>query len=1103
MTSMEKVPLVKIGEMQHNSQPTRKPEDAVNTLIKTTTMVSNNEEPPEIPHITTNMVPLNILLERVAFDTYRRFKEFFKFLESGTKPDVEKKKQFLEMLVSVRENFVRLYVICKWAKNHEEISKLIDLFVWLREQNERISNTIMSFGGIKSSLISAKMPEPDLLTSLEVLLQGRPNLPTYNFIPKGKLSAGFVLKVLQNLNVELSIKMSLLDKIPKPFQSFIIKDGCIHFDVPNYFSSSLSMLCDTKLHLIDLNLGFALSSDTIVKSTIKSDPQTLHTIQSYSDRVLESEGLEGLYDLLYNYAITSKIHLIHKQLVKLRMGLWRGHLIHNYNAENSSIVITYWVQKKYTNPSTIQIGKFKNKNNIDELSFKWFKDGVLDDTHDLKLIDGNDGSINILELINSIIKRHIQSIILQLKQSLVDSIEEVEKFIILSNNSEKLTFKISQFKFITYSVDPLSGSCYFENPSNTMNRSAFKINKGNSLNFVEILKLKMSIEESEFSSMMNATGWVNLKSVRLNNEEIPKLKINYSNLKNKNLQNILTSISIYRRKDWPIGWAIFVGHFGFQPNVLLWCCKIQSIEAQWSINWCSEIKLCELNESSAGLSLNSTFNIKVESSSGLIKDKEEEKLSSITSLKQNSRNLSYDDLINLVKISSSKLISNLIVKELRDEGCELKVLNSGDKLVNDFLLLNFKIDNTNFSSTDNAILLIKNKSFFNIQSSNDSLVLLISIKNSDLNAKIYGQITNDNSSKNIPDINYHDENLTHIEYDSNSRIFKIESDVDLSHHIGSVYNANVFKEDNLILSNILSFLKKFAKTLNLLKLVSSDPSLKIIKVLSDAVTFKYGENENEFISMKMSSKSTDNIIIEFPQNNPHLAHSEYLNEILSNGPVNNTTIKELVLYLTLTLKYCRKIEELTMKTKKEWILFNEKNENVDYELNPTNLQIIPSFGYLPFVSNIESFRLTYFKSIKLDVLQTTGKKKNIKFVSDVLKFEILVELRHRISRVSKKHSKFFISLGDMRTETTGSISSATSITETCGEGQELIALLTEITMILKNYFNGQDFPMKLKSGSVVFLNDGLCCDFENIDEILDDLHTRLYEVINPKTIAGV
>lgn len=1061
---------------------------------------------PEIPHITMNMTPLNVILERVALDTFKRLKEYFKFLESSTESEINKKKQLLELLVMFRENFVRLYVLCKWSRNNDQISKLIDLFVWLRDQNQEISNNIMSFGSIKSSLISAKMPEPDLLTSLEVLLTGRPNLPTYNFLEKPKLNPHFVLKVLRNLKVELSIKMSLQKNLPKQFHNYKIENGCVFFDVPNYFLCSLSILNNDKFHLIDFNLDFSLVNNDIIKSTEKVNQRTLSLIQKYSNNILNqdtnNDSLSKLYDLLYNYSLTTKIYLLHKQLINMRMGLWRGHLTHNYNAENSLITITYWAQRKYAKPSTIQIGLFDDDDK-QKLNFKWFKDGILDDSYNLNSINNNNHNINLLKLINSIISLHIESIILNLKNSLINSVDDIERLISLSSNSDKLIFKISQSKKIIYGIDSLSGSCYFENPTNFMNRSAFKINTGNSLDFIEILKLKMLIQESEFTSMMNATGWVNLKSVKLSKDEILNLNIDYSKLKNKNLKLLLTSIDIYRRKDWPIGWSILVGNFGFQSNIQLWCSKIQSIDGQWVISWSNEIDLDEINNSSNIKEDTHKENVNSNLISDSIKNNE-----NYISNNDNQRTfpiskfLMYDGLVKLIKISSSKLISNLIVKELTDQGCELKILNSNDKLVNDFLLYNFKIDDINLKSTDNAILLIKNKSLFHIQNARDSLILLITIKNSDLNAKIYGKLINtDNGVKNLPDINYSDENSTTFNYSSTSKIFKIESNVDLSHQFSPVINNSNGdnlnnKNDTLILLNILTFLKKVSKSLNLLKTVSSNSNLTIQKVSSNGITFKYGENEEEVITLRNSKNGEAKVNIELPENSPHSHCVPYLNEIISQDQMTNMNIKEIVLYLRLTLKFSKKFQDLCSRTSMELEKFNKQNEAVNYELKPDDLQNMPNYGYLPFICNLENLRIVYFKSIKIETQLSTGKKKNTKLISDIFKFEIKIELRHRSARISEKHSKFFISLGDVRTETTGKIGSLSSITNTSANGKTLTDLLNKLSNTLQKYFNGNNFPPDLNNGSIVFLKDGLSCGFEIVDKVLEDLHTRLYGIVN-------
>lgn len=1068
-------------------------------LASTTTngsLPQKHDSVPEIPHITANMTPLNVILERISLDTFKKLKEFFKYLESSPDLEIVKKKHFLELLVSFRENFVRLYVLCKWSRNHEFISKLIDLFVWLREQNQYISNCIMSFGGIKPSLITAKMPEPDLSTSLEVLLQGRPTLPTYNFIPTEyeKITPEFTLKFLKNLNVELAIKMALEERIPKPFQNFKIKDGCIHFNLPNYFSCSISMLNDNKFHLIDFKLDFELCSNKIQQSIKKLDTKNFMRVQQYVNHMFhenESSNLEKLYDFLYDIAIKNKLNLLNKQLTDLRMGLWRGHLSHTYNSENSIITITYWVQKKYTKPSSIQIGKFDND---EKLSFKWFKNEILTDAPGIYLLEDN-GDIDLLNLLNSIIKLHINSIILDLKKSLVETVEECEKLIIVSSNSDKLAFQISQSKQILYSIDIPSGSCYFENPTNTMNRSAFKINTGNSLDFIEILRLKMLIQEDKFIAKMNATGWVNLTSIRLSDEEISKLNINYTNLKNKNIKNILTSITVYRRKDWPIGWFILVSHFGFQSNIQLWCSKIQSVEGQWIINWCSKINLSELTENSPGLSLPSESSVHSQNS--------------LADQNYNVKSLSYNDMINLIKNASSKLISNLIVKELADDGCQIKVLNSSDNAVNEFLSNNFNVKN-DLTKTDNAVLLIKNKSLFHIESARESIVVVITIKNSHLNAIFYGKLTDDKNLKALPDIKYGDVNDVHsfgennddqntiLEYNSQSKIFKIESNVDLSHQFTPAIDSPlVTKNNTLILTKTLIFLKKFAKLLNLLKLVSSNSALNILEVTSNGVTFKYGDKDEEYIQLNISHKNYDNITIELPENNPHYPFLNYLNSIISAEQMTPYDIKELVLYLRMTLEFCRKIQQLTKENEVNLKNFNDENELIDFEANSDGLKTMPTSGFIPITNTLENLTISYFKGVKLDILQQNNKYKKTKSVSDIFKFDIKVQLVHRSKRVSLKHSMFYITLGSVRSETTGVIKSTKSITNACiGENNELLNIFNQVTSFVTSYFNGENFTLDLGKGSVVFLKDGICCDCNSIEIVFDYLHHQLISILN-------
>jgi mediator of RNA polymerase II transcription subunit 14 len=940
------------------------------------TASGTQKQPPPLPHITMNMTPLNVIVERIAQDAYKRLCEYFKYAENDQGADAVKKKQLLDLLVGVRENFLRLYVLCKWSINHEQIGKLIDVFVWLRDINQQISNNIGTFGAMKGSLISAKMPEPDLLTSLEVMLTGRPNLPTYNYIETGVsdgISPEFALKLLRNLNVELSIKLSQQQDIPAPFQKYQIKNGCVKFHVPNQFTCLLSLLHDGRFHLVDFHLNFreGTEDEGLVIKQINEDSNekrkpldmnTMHSIQNLSNRALgnkEEEGnLQNLYEVLNNYAVSAKTHLLHKQLVKLRMGLWRGHLTHKFNATECKLIVTYWMHRKFAKPSTIEISKVPV--NVDgsnhsgyKLSLKWTREGVPQTVMPLPL-ENEVGTIDILQTITTIIQKHIKNIIANLKAALINTVADVEKKILATDS--KLIYKISQFKQVVYGIDLLSGGCYFENPTNTMNKSSYLINTGQSADFVEILRLKMLVEDSQVQSMMNATSWVHMKCARLGKDEVEKLDVtsspnagqeaegNVSKLKNPLLRNVLTSLQLYRRREWPIGWAIIVGHFGFQ-SLRVWCCKVQSIEGVWVLNWSDSVDLHELTPSS----LTSTSDAPGD-------DSEVEALEV--------RKLSYDDLISLIKLTTSKLISSLIVKELQDFGGLVKPLNSNDELVQKFLAKHFSITCTREARDDTTVMLLKNRSLVSIENARDSLVMLISIKNNELDTQIYGSLT---TSGAIPEVSYEDEDGS-VRYDPKTEVFQVSASVDLSKGLKSSSRAVTVTDSNepdmkgLVLGGVIQLLRRFAKLLNVVRVVGAMKGLNILKVFRDGVQFQYGTSE-EHLTLKFETSGCVNV--EFSLEGwarRALEKSVYIREVLSGSGVNNRSIRELVQYVRDTAGWTIFVDKLLEEQHTMLTNFNESNEAVDIEKGG-EVVITPPFSWIVFAESVESVRICYTRTI--------------------------------------------------------------------------------------------------------------------------------------------
>lgn len=995
---------------------------------------------PELPHIAFNMTPLDVLLKRTALDAFKQLKEYIHFLENvGSTQDTANKVQFLNMLVLMRERFVKLYVLCKWSRNHEAIGKLIDIFAWLREQNQLISNSILQFGELKGSLMAAKMLEPDLNTAMEVFSNGRPDLPTYNYLKSEPLNPQFISKVMKNLNVELSIKMALEVTLPAQFLNYEIKDGRVNFNIVNHFKCSISMLKDEKFNLIDFKFGFQLVNNKLVSDVLDLEPQALINLQNIANQKLvdNNNNLQELFELLFDYSATFKLQLIHKQLANLKLSLWRGHLSHTYDSDNKIIKVTYWTQRKFVKPSYIEIGLFNNN----KLSFRWFKN-----SEEMLIEDGfdflqSDGTIDLEKVLNELIKRHIEIDINGIKTNLINSVCQLDRALsILPPNNDKLLFKITQSREVIYGIDRLSGSPYFENPTLLMNNIGFKINSSDSIDYIELLRLKLEFQCNKLKQMMMATGWIPIDNVNILKEERLKLDIDYSDLNGVINGEDLTHIKVYRRKDWQNGWFLLIGSFGWKSNIQIWCGRIECIQGIWKLNWVDEINFNMID---------SPVNKELDDIKQLI----------------NLEVIQFNDLVELIKISSSKLISNLVINEFEQRGCTLKVLNLSDEKVDKFLKDNFQFDlnGDDLKDSDNAVVLIKNESWLKIKSCQESLVLIITVKNSKLTAILYGKII---KFDKLPTIEFKNEGAK-LRYSSETKLIRVDSTVDLSTKLtpivpGAVDNTNESSDldgitnNELILSNVSELLDQFSRLLNLLQMINQDSSLTITHAELDCVGFSYGNDNDEWVKLKLN-QSNKGLSVELPNSNPHNVCLKYLNELINSGNngeslstdpsdgFNCMLIKQLVTYLKLTLKFYKTYQKLM-------------DEQLAKITTGNNEQII-DYGFVLSLRGLENFTISYYKD-------TRDNEREIRF-------DVNVDMRHMRKVLNLNDSLFMISVGDLR-----------------GGNNTLIK---SVKQTISRIFNGEEnIPV---NGRILNLRDSLCCDNGSIPTVLEFVHSSICKVL--------
>lgn len=155
--------------------------------------------PPEIEHITFGYLPLSKLITRLVQESLNDLTQVVNDMSvlqiaqqpqqsnsnhlqnhvngtvagTSSQANVQKKLRLLNFAQDRRAQFIKLLVLSQWSRQAADVSKAIDLKVWLDRQKGLYDDAGGWMGELKRNLGPAKMPNPDLRTSLEVLSTGK------------------------------------------------------------------------------------------------------------------------------------------------------------------------------------------------------------------------------------------------------------------------------------------------------------------------------------------------------------------------------------------------------------------------------------------------------------------------------------------------------------------------------------------------------------------------------------------------------------------------------------------------------------------------------------------------------------------------------------------------------------------------------------------------------------------------------------------------------------------------------------------------------------------------------------------------------------------
>jgi mediator of RNA polymerase II transcription subunit 14 len=155
----------------------------------------------DLPHITTDIMPLSLLLTRLAEFSQAKLQEHI--MELASKPlsrilangnangatngvanahsasaedaspeSLEKKTMLLNFIKDLHARWVKALVITEWARNADEVGKLIDIRSHLAEKLELYNRTFWNLVQVKREVAFARVQSPDLKTALEILSNG-------------------------------------------------------------------------------------------------------------------------------------------------------------------------------------------------------------------------------------------------------------------------------------------------------------------------------------------------------------------------------------------------------------------------------------------------------------------------------------------------------------------------------------------------------------------------------------------------------------------------------------------------------------------------------------------------------------------------------------------------------------------------------------------------------------------------------------------------------------------------------------------------------------------------------------------------------------------
>lgn len=356
-----------------------------------------------IPHVSANYISLQKIISSLAIFTHAELGRVLKAIPASPL-GLRRTRQLLIFVYNARIQFIQVYVLSKWARVCRQVSTAIDISSWLTSQQTIFQKLFSALTNISYQLSCATMRAPDFETATQVLTTGRPfqKYRGFSLLNGKKLSPQKTIETLNDLNILLSLRLTLAEKLPKIYSCYKISDGCVTFFVKSCYQVQLGIANDSvKARFFFVSFTFDFASPCASPSF-----RTLRKLEAESNRILATQNLVSLFDMLLKFALNCKLYMYHEQVNNLQRGIYSQTLVGKLDINKSLLAIHYWPQYKtgssFKNTLLIGVSKYK------KIDVAWIQDGKLVLDHGIEF-----GQINnsVQTLLRQITELHVNTLV--------------------------------------------------------------------------------------------------------------------------------------------------------------------------------------------------------------------------------------------------------------------------------------------------------------------------------------------------------------------------------------------------------------------------------------------------------------------------------------------------------------------------------------------------------------------------------------------------------------------------------------------------------------------------------------------------------------------